>query len=180
MADIAKSAGLAKGTSYLYFDSKESLQLAVLEEELTLFFLEVEHQLRTRPPGDDRARAAAEIIAKALTDLPALLPLLQTLHSDLERKLSYLDLLRFKRFLLERLVTTGRSLERFVGLSSGAGEVALLRAHALAIGFAQMTDRSSVLERVLQSNAELTPLDFGFHEAYVAALCDQLRALTQI
>jgi AcrR family transcriptional regulator len=34
MAEVAERAGLAKGTLYLYFPSKESLFLALLEESL--------------------------------------------------------------------------------------------------------------------------------------------------
>jgi AcrR family transcriptional regulator len=45
MADVAERAGLAKGTVYLYFDSKEELFLGVLEERLFTWFSAVDAQL---------------------------------------------------------------------------------------------------------------------------------------
>jgi AcrR family transcriptional regulator len=38
MADVADEAGLAKGTIYLYFRSKEELLLALLERNIDGFF----------------------------------------------------------------------------------------------------------------------------------------------
>jgi len=45
MSRVAKKAGLAKGTLYLYFESKESLFLAVVERRLTEWFIAMREAL---------------------------------------------------------------------------------------------------------------------------------------
>ncbi len=44
--DVAKDAGLAKGTLYLYFESKEALTTAIVDREFAAI---VQGQLRTKP-----------------------------------------------------------------------------------------------------------------------------------
>jgi AcrR family transcriptional regulator len=50
MAEVARRAGLAKGTVYLYHATKESLFLQLVIEALTRWFAEVEAALRGSGP----------------------------------------------------------------------------------------------------------------------------------
>jgi hypothetical protein len=68
-------------------------------------------------------------------------------------------------------------LEHSIGLAAGTGMLALLRAHALLIGFAHMTNRTPLLKQVLAADAALEPLAFTFSDGFVPALADQWRAL---
>ena len=59
VAEVADEAGLAKGTVYLYFPSKEELLLAVHERNIDGFFRALIDRLAERPADRDRRRARA-------------------------------------------------------------------------------------------------------------------------
>jgi AcrR family transcriptional regulator len=177
--DVAAAAGLAKGTLYLYFDSRESLLLAILRDDLDRFFAGLTEALKADHPTIDRCQWGARILASQLTAQPTLLPLLQELHTGIEPGLNREALTGFKHFLLSHLGHAGQQLEQSVGLTVGTGLIALLRAHALLIGFAHMTNRTPLLEEVLAADAALEPLGFTFSDGFVPALADQWRALSE-
>ncbi len=108
--------------------------------------------------------------------MPGLLGLLQLLHTRLERNVSVTALRDFKLFLLEEMSATGRALERQLALSAGAGLVLLMRAYALAIGFAQMAEVSPELATVFRETPQLAVLELDFERDYVAALAELIRA----
>lgn len=53
MADVAREAGRSYGSVYWYFESKDDLFCALVEEEATALATEVAGALATRPPADD-------------------------------------------------------------------------------------------------------------------------------
>ena len=55
VSEIAKKAGLAKGTVYIYFTSKEEIYLAVFLEQIQLWVDSIVHNLAILP--DDSARS---------------------------------------------------------------------------------------------------------------------------
>src|SRR5262245_34142543 len=63
MDDVAKTAGLAKGTVYLYFKTKEELFLSVFELQASAWFEEVENALTTVG-----IQTTPEIVVKILVD----------------------------------------------------------------------------------------------------------------
>ena len=67
VAEVADDAGLAKGTVYLYFPSKEELLLAVHERRIDGFFRDVIALVEARRAGLDRrdARAARTVISSS-------------------------------------------------------------------------------------------------------------------
>jgi AcrR family transcriptional regulator len=175
MAVLADEADLAKGTAYLYFPSREALFVAILTEDLRAFFAGIVRGL-PRLSGRDLPLMAAKLIADALLSCPTLLPLLQLLHTQLERNVPFEVLAEFKAFLLAQLQIAGASLETAVGLRKGAGATVFLRAHALAVGMSQMADRSEALQEVYRRHPELSALAIDFKREFSLALADQIRA----
>ena len=83
MAEIAVESGLAKGTLYLYFRSKEALFLALHERHLRAFFGRVaERAMQERPMTIEDMLA---VLRRFITDTPAFLPLASLSHGLLER-----------------------------------------------------------------------------------------------
>ena len=95
---ICDEAGLAKGTFYLYFDTKEAAFLALTRQLVHTWSTAVEAALGALPELPPAARVA-EILAVSFRDVPQLPRLLQMLHSILERKVSESDILAFKQAL---------------------------------------------------------------------------------
>lgn len=151
MAQVAAQAGLAKGTLYLYFRTKEELFLAITEEELLDWYEEMDEALRRGPksPGPEEL---AGLIAASLGSSPRLPRLLAILHTALEHNIEPLTALRFNQFLATRLLRTGRLLERrFPPLVEGQGAPLVLRIQALALGLGQLADRSPVVKEILDA-----------------------------
>lgn len=151
MAQVAREAGVAKGTLYLYFRTKEALFLALTEDMLLTWFEALDEAL-----GASRevlgAEGLAGLITRSLEDLPQLPRLLGILHTVLEQNVDYLTALRFKEFLATRVQRTGRHLEhRLPFLGEGQGSGLFLKIYALVLGFWQMGDPASVVEEVLEA-----------------------------
>lgn len=148
MAQLARRVGLAKGTLYLYFNTKEEVFLALLEDELTGWFDTIDNGLEQ---GID-VEGFLELIGRALAERPEMLRLMGQLHTVLESNVGYERALEFRQRLLERTMHTGMLLEacfRFLG--RGEGVKLLVKIHALVIGFQHLSTPAPVVERVLET-----------------------------
>lgn len=183
MAQVAERTKLAKGTLYLYFTTKEELFLAVIDQELTKWFDEVNLRLalldpsrgepaaarprparpRRGPPPKDTAVEIASILSTTLAARDAMTRLLTILHSVLEQNVSYEAALRFKLSLLAHVERTGALLERCLpSLGRGRGGRTLIRMYALLIGMRQVCDPSDVIRDIRsRPDMDVFRIDFG-------------------
>ncbi|WP_414656402.1 TetR/AcrR family transcriptional regulator [Deinococcus sp. VB343] len=133
MSQVAREARLAKGTLYLYFDTKEELFLALLTHHLRTWLQELHTLLQDRRP-----QQPAEITATLLQSIQGkenLRRLLLLLNTVLARRLSPETILNFRRDLRHpyesvlsllpcRPATSRLILGHFYALSSGWQHVA--------------------------------------------------------
>src|SRR5579883_2365241 len=84
MAEIAEAAGLAKGTVFLYFKTKEALFLALLEQQLAAWFTAIDAGLG-EIEGVDRISQVIALLSQQLEIRPGLTRLLAILHTVLEQ-----------------------------------------------------------------------------------------------
>jgi AcrR family transcriptional regulator len=179
MADLAERAGLAKGTPFLYFATKEAVLLALLREELALWFDGTQAALRAlaarqRTSLRARPRAAARLLTRSLVARPLMRRLLALLHGTLEENLGLGEVVAFKRFLREGVLAAGAALEvALPGLGRGRGAVTVLHLHALTIGIQAMTAPSPVVRQAL-AEPDLALFDLEFEPLLEAALADLL------
>ena len=136
VARVAERAGLAKGSVYHYFRSKEELFLHLVLDRLTewLGALDVDLSgLGRRASPEEVGRALAAGIAGRV-DLVRLLALL---HGTLEPSVEAAQIVEFKRGLLVALTASGEALEsRLPGLRPGEGVRFLFRLLAAITGLA--------------------------------------------
>ncbi|GAB4577637.1 MAG: TetR/AcrR family transcriptional regulator [Anaerolineales bacterium] len=156
MAGIAERLGLAKGTIYLYFPTKEELFLAITMEQLAGWFREMDGRL-------DEIEAIspaqlAQTIMQSLAVRPDLVRLLAILSTVLEQNVRYEAAYTFKQRLGLHLTQTGERLEDRVAspgggtvLPRGAGARFLLRLHALIVGLRHLSAPSPVVRQVLSA-----------------------------
>lgn len=138
MAQVAERAGVAKGTVYLYFPSKEALFLALLEAALDDWFERFNARLTAERPGVS-GRALARLIRQSLAPAPALPRLLGLLHAVLVPNLPPEQVIAFEGRLVEARAVTGALLEsKLPQLASGQGARLMLRVHALVVGLHQL------------------------------------------
>jgi AcrR family transcriptional regulator len=100
VSSICQEAGLAKGTFYLYFETKEDLFLELTLSLMTTWSDKINVALSAL--GKNPAPTSfAKALAESFRPLPQLPRLLQMLHSILERNASEEAILRFKTTLAE-------------------------------------------------------------------------------
>ena len=178
MAELALRLGLAKGTLYLYFPTKESLFLAVLELEMGAWFAASSERLQATPVGTDPGLVAAGLVEELLAR--PLLPKLQALlHNVLEQNVPQAEAVAFARFLQNQILAVGERLERvLVALAPGQGAAYLIRFHALVMGAQLMSQRPPVVQQALQA-PELTLFDFSFETVMAGMAVDLLLGMLE-
>ena len=137
VADVAEAAGLAKGTVYLYFQTKEEIYLALHGRHVEHFFSTLIERLHSREPFffDEMHSLAKE----HLLDAPTYMPLGACCMGFAATAVPLAAAMQFQMHMTTWLTTAGAGLERhFPKLAEGGREgegVRLLKhSYALMIG----------------------------------------------
>src|SRR5258708_29818589 len=124
VAEVADEAGLANGTVYLYFPSKEELLLALHERNIDAFFSALITLWEAAGPVtiDD----VGPLTQRYMIDAPLSLQLASRCFSMLEQNVPAETAAAFGARMSDRLGRAGAGLERhFPGLRPGDGVVLL-------------------------------------------------------
>ena len=139
MAEVAQEAGLAKGTVYLYFPSKDELLLALHERDVDGFFKALIARL-----DHDAPVGVVDVVALTRTHIvapPLFLPLASRCFGVMGQHLPATVTRAFRQRMAEWLERAGAGLERhFATLKAGDGVVILRHTYALVLGLWQMAD----------------------------------------
>jgi AcrR family transcriptional regulator len=137
VAEVADEAGLAKGTVYLYFPSKEELLLALHERNIDGFFQPLIQRLESSDPLtiDD----VFELTREHIVAPPLFLPLASRCFGMMAQAIPTEAAAAFHERMMARLMRAGAGLERhFPRLEPGDGVTLLRHSYALIIGLWQM------------------------------------------
>lgn len=166
--DLARQAGLAKGTVYLYFRTREEVLLQVHLERLHGLFDELEAALQA--PRVDAAYHAVRATLHYLRAHPEFLPLATNCRGMLEANASAQAALEYKLALGVRLSAIGARIEElYPSLARGDGMALLMNSYALMIGLWQVTDPPACLREAMQ-RPELSMFRIDFDKQLAAAL----------
>jgi len=150
MDRIADLAGIAKGTLYLYFRTKEALFLSLFEQQLSTWYSELE-DLSSRVGGTVKPAVAAHVIASTLSARPILSRLHGLLHSSLGLNIDLDSVLDFRRRQRRRLTSLAPILAaRIDGLSESAAVRFLIRLEPVIGGLAWAAFPTPALARALE------------------------------
>ena len=138
VAEVADAAGLAKGTVYLYFPSKEELLLGVHGRRINAFFRAVIALLeRDTPTAFDDMLALVHL---HMVEPPLFLPLASRSFGLMAHSIPVEAAVAFKQRIAAGLERAGTGLERhFPQLGRGGGVPLLRRSYALIIGLWQLS-----------------------------------------
>ncbi len=150
MAEIARQSGIAKGTVYIYFKTKEEVFLEVLRSGYENSFDQLDRTLLDMPiPGS--VPEVAQALAASLTDDSDFPRLAAITHSVLEQNVDYDTVLEFKQALIRRSVyTAGLLEERLPFLNASEGMRLLITAHALLMGLQPTADPAPVVAKIME------------------------------
>jgi len=171
VSEVAGMAGVAKGTVYLYFKSKEDLLLAAHARHVQAFFSALIERAsqRKRMNFDDMMRLTRDHIASVSAFLP-----LATLVAGLRHKGVTPEVAEaFDQHIAEQLLTAGGLLCHHFPLPDATSGVRLLmRSYALILGLWQLVGSDQPICTSPGVSAMLLP-------DYLSELDAALRALWQ-
>lgn len=137
VAEVAAAAGLAKGTVYLYFPSKEEMLLALHERQMGKFFVALNRLLGSRRAATFEAIWATT--REHLVRLPGYLPLTSRCLGLMDRDIPTQAAIAFKVRVGQALAAAGLGLERhFSSLAPGGGVTLLQHSYGLIVGLWQL------------------------------------------
>ena len=133
VADVAEAAGLAKGTVYLYFQTKEEIYLALHARDAGHFFTSLIDLLNSgEVVGFDEIHALNN---RHLLDAPTYMPLGACCIGFAANAVPIAAAMQFQQQMTTWLIAAGAGLERhFTRLAPGEGVRLLKHSYALMIG----------------------------------------------
>lgn len=168
-ASIAAAAGLAKGTVYLYFRTREEIFIALLLQSCLDVMGEIETAF-TATPGrrGDKVAAFLRAYVGHVVRHPELTRLDAICYGVLEKNLEADKLRAFKTAFVIRLAQVALVIEQALRLPAGHGTRLLLRSFALTRGLWQTSSPGE--SPLAESDPQLALL----HPPFEAELADAL------
>jgi AcrR family transcriptional regulator len=164
MVDVAKQCGVAKGTIFNYFNTKEELFIELLIREYGKWFSELNEAIigHGEMPINKFTDIITSYIYESIEDYDVFFRLNAILHTVLETNISYEEAVRFKMFLYENVEHTGQLISNHVEQFPKEKSVHLMIAlHSLAVGYMNMTSMSSTIKQAIKNNRlEAFNIDF--------------------
>jgi AcrR family transcriptional regulator len=161
VARIAAEAGVAKGTVFVYFSSKEAIFLDLALRSFEEWFAEIE---RIFEVGGGKTRLEAEEMARKIVDTLAgrrtMLRLASLSHAILERNVALDESLRFKRAVLDSLARLGSDLHPFFPAVSQERSLSfLLGVYSVVLGATAVQVLPAEVRTALRSEPAYNGLD---------------------
>jgi AcrR family transcriptional regulator len=169
--EVAAKAGLAKGTVYLYFASKEQILLALHERSSDRFFTAL--QLRLAQKKTVSFDDMFAIVRAYMVDVPGFLPLAAMCFGLMEKSVPVELAAEHKLRIAKRLQLVASGLQQhYPQLTHEQGVALLLHSYALIVGLWQMLHPSPVQEALAHY-----PEQYIFRRDYADELFNGMRAL---
>lgn len=180
MSELAQQLGLAKGTLYLYFETKEELFLVLLEHMLELWLTELAERL-TQVEAPASPREVACLFHESLRFRQPMIRLSPMTHHFAGNVLDEQELAAFDRRLLGYVMPAAAAIERCLpGLRPGWGLRFMLHARAVTIGTFQRADKPELARKVASENPDLRSFDITFEQEFLFATEALLRGLLEM
>ena len=148
MNAIASAAGVAKGTLYLYFETREELLLAIYNEKFEAFFRTLTKKMRRGMSDESYCR----LLLKTARKDQLLIALGARLTSIIETNVSAESFTYSKRAMRDNTSSGADRLEKLLDLPTGSGSRVLYALMALLMGAAQIDISSGVHHKDLPSD----------------------------
>jgi AcrR family transcriptional regulator len=182
VAGVAEKVGIAKGTIYLYFKTKEELFLALLAQEFEAWFDEAGSFLKEiqTTQGTCTVDELIPLVGRSLEKRPTLIRLTAISHNILEQNIEFSTALSFKKMLLARILQTGALLEACLPfLEPGQGVYVVVHTYVLIIGVQQLAEPAPVVKQVIKEK-ELGVFQVDFMDYFLETLRVFLNGLKHI
>ncbi len=177
--EIAKKTGIAKGTVFLYFKTKEELFLSLAKDEIEKLFDDLNESLIVL--NKNKKKCSMEdllsLIKNSTNNKPLLIRLMAILNIILEKNIDFKTTSDFKIMLYNNIIKTGELLEKcFSFLKPNDGTQLIMWIYILIIGIQQVSDPSPVAKKVI-NEAGLNAFNINFNDQFLNMLDIILKGL---
>lgn len=166
MSEIARTANLAKGTVYLYFQTKEELFLTLFERQFGQWLEDVEAQLKRLSPPVEKD-AVVDILVQATSQNRQLVRLTALTNIIFEHNISYDKAKDYKQWLVDQVAYFSTILEPLLNLEPEQGIQFMYRFYIFVVGLESIANPAPIAQEVYAKNPSLGHPDF---ETELAAL----------
>ena len=161
ISDVAKQAGIAKGTVYIYYNSKEEVYFAVLQRHMEDWVCSIENCLKAHS-GPITADLLTDAYCDYINKNPRVLQLASLSHSVLEKNIDEDVALRYKHGQAARLMRLAREIVRHrPEWNETEAAQYCLHAYAFLLGLWQLAEPPEVCRKALQrEDLKVLSIDF--------------------
>jgi AcrR family transcriptional regulator len=173
---VARKSGIAKSNLYRYFESREAILLALLNEDQTAGVVALEERLG-QLTGKVDAEAVARVFAQVLAAAPRFCALQTALSTVLEQNISEEGIALYKRNVLRVALRLGNAMRAALpSLPAHAIGPFLRYFHAAIAGLYPLANPSPAVARAIR-DPELAVFRCDFAEDLEAMLAAMLKSL---
>ncbi len=174
---VARRAGIAKSNLYRYFESREAILLALLNQDQLAGVAALEEGL-ARLRGNVDARAVARVIAQIIARAPRFCALQAALSTVLEQNISESGIAVYKRNVLRLGLRLGNALRAALpSLPPHAVGPFLRYFHVMVAGLYPLSHPAPAVARAIR-DPELAVFRSDFAEDFEALLAAVLTSLS--
>lgn len=163
MAKVAAEAGLAKGTLFIYFQTKEDVFLLLMEQKMTQWSSSFAYKMEVIVKSNKNIQLEEfiDIIISSL-DNKVFIKLLAILDDTLEQNIDFKRAVQHKTFLRGIMVDLGKLIEAILPiLHEGDGMAILNQLFICFIGAYKVSNPSTIVKLVIQEpGLEMFDRDF--------------------
>ncbi|KJS33621.1 MAG: hypothetical protein VR64_02505 [Desulfatitalea sp. BRH_c12] len=152
MSEIAQHAGLAKGTLFLYFKTKEAVFLSLAQQQIEQWFIRLDKKLEllVQSGTGTSTKKMVDLLISSL-DNDVLIRLLVILDDTLEQNIEYEREIAFKLFLKDRILRSGNLIEQILpGLEKEDGAKLFHLSFMCLVGAYKVCNPSRAMRAVIE------------------------------
>jgi len=161
---IAEASGLAKGTIFLYFETKEDIFLSLAEQLIGTWGDRFRKAFQSHSPRKREAGAEefVDVVISTLDDI-LLIKLFAILDDTLEQNIEKKRAMKFKVFLRNIMTECGEIIEaRFPEMEKGDGIIVLNSFFVNLVGAYKVSNQSETIRKIAdQPGMEIFRRDFN-------------------
>lgn len=177
MDQIAKKAGVAKGTLYLYFKTKEELFLEIHRMDYEAWFAAFQAFLRSKNPGLS-ASELAQWITNSLKENQRTVRLMAIASALLEKNIVYESAFRLKDSVRKSVLESAPELCRVLKFKKNEDAILFLTyLHALITGLWHHAEPAPIVTKVLNSSPDFTVFRIDFFHTLEVGIVSMLAGL---
>lgn len=154
MSEVARTADIAKGTLYLYFQTKEELFLTLFQRKFSVLMDGIKTEISALDTPVDKY-AVRDIFVQRTIGEKQLMRLLALSNIIFEHNISYEKAREYKLSLGQFAFDMGTLLEEKLNLKDGQGLQVMYRLYVFIVGMENLANPAPIIQQVYENETDI-------------------------